>query len=159
MRTGKLKKLLERSFGQKPDPYYFPGDMEHIRTYYDYRKKHELDEFLIDDITWNDLDMDRVFKRINMRLSASGEQYLYYMLRSPAVNAEDYRKRKRLIDYMGSHADVRLKLQLVLARLGCTRQSDIAAAFAPTTHKPYMLFLYAFLALLVPAAAVISLIP
>ena len=31
----------------------------------------------IDDITWNDLGMDDIFKRMNYTLSASGEEYLY----------------------------------------------------------------------------------
>ena len=86
MRTSKLKKLIDKQFGKIPDPHYFHGDMEYIRAYYDYRRDNGLDKFLIDDITWNDLDMDRVFKRINPGRSTSGEQYLYYMLRSPAQN-------------------------------------------------------------------------
>ena len=36
----------------------------------------------IDDITWNDLGMDDLFKRMNYTLSASGEEYLYYTMNS-----------------------------------------------------------------------------
>ena len=58
-----LKKRLRAAFGKVPDPMYFDGDMKYIRAYYDYRRDNELDEFLIDEITWHDLDLDRVFKR------------------------------------------------------------------------------------------------
>ncbi|WMC92726.1 hypothetical protein [Kineothrix sp. MB12-C1] len=35
------------------------------------------------DITWNDLNMDAVFRQMNYAYSAAGEEYLYYLLRSP----------------------------------------------------------------------------
>lgn len=148
----KLKKILERDYGKAPDPYYFHGDMEYIRAYYDFRRDNNRDEYLIDDITWNDLDMDKVFKRINPKLSTSGEQYLYYMLRSPAIKKEQYTHRKTLIDYLAGNAAIRLKLQLILARLGCTRRADLCNAFYPSSHGICMLILYLFLMLLVPLA-------
>ena len=50
-------------------------------------------QFLLDEITWNDLDLDRVFRRINPALSASGSNP-HYMLRSPAIEAEVYAGRQ-----------------------------------------------------------------
>lgn len=160
MRTGRLKKRLEGRFGKTPDPFYFHGDMEYIRAYYDFRRETERDVFLLDDITWYDLDMDRVFQRINPALSTSGEQYLYYMLRSPAVDRETYEARKSLIDYAAEHSGLRLKIQVILARLGCTRRADLCRAFAPARHGCGFLILYCFLLLLVPAAlACLALVP
>ena len=104
MRTRKIKRMLRESYGKVPDPYYFDGDMNYIRAYYDFRRDNGLDPFLIDEITWHDLDMDRVFKRINPKRCPSGEQYLYYMLRSPAVDAASYEQRKALIHYAASAA-------------------------------------------------------
>ena len=40
-----------------------------------YFRRHETGGQL-DDITWNDLGMDEIFKRMNYTLSASGEEYL-----------------------------------------------------------------------------------
>lgn len=74
---------FRRRFGTVPDVNYFPEDMVHIRTYFDFRRDTGRDEFLLDEITWNDLEGDDVFRRINPGLTTSGEQYLYYMLRSP----------------------------------------------------------------------------
>lgn len=156
MVTRKLKRRLEAGFGKVPDPMYFHGDMEHIRAYYDFRREKNLDEFLIDDITWNDLDLDRIFKRINPGLSSSGEQYLYYMLRSPAIEPATYHARKELIDMMTEVPDLRLKLQVILARLGRTRRADLNKAFYPSEHGFGWLILYLLLALLVPVAVIFA---
>ncbi len=142
MRTSKLKRMLRASYGKVPDPYYFDGDMNYIRAYYDFRRDNGLDPFLIDEITWHDLDMDRVFKRINPKRCTSGEQYLYYMLRSPAVDAASYEQRKDLIHYAQADPERRLKVETILARLGCTRRADLCRAFYPSEHGIGMLLLY-----------------
>ena len=134
--------MLRASYGKVPDPYYFDGDMNYIRAYYDFRRDNGLDPFLIDEITWHDLDMDRVFKRINPKRCTSGEQYLYYMLRSPAVDAASYEQRKDLIRYAQEDPERRLKVETILARLGCTRRADLCRAFYPSEHGIGMLLLY-----------------
>lgn len=142
MRTRKLKRMLRASYGKVPDPYYFDGDMNYIRAYYDFRRDNGLDPFLIDEITWHDLDMDRVFKRINPKRCTSGEQYLYYMLRSPVLDAASYEQRKNIIHYTQADPERRLKVETILARLGCTRRADLCRAFYPSEHGIGMLLLY-----------------
>lgn len=154
MWTHKLKQKLEAGFGQIPEPLYLDGDMEYIRAYYDFRRERNKDEFLVDEITWNDLDMDRVFRRINAGLSTSGEQYLYYELRSPAVDGTVYDNRKKLIDLMTSFPDLRLKLQVILARTGRSRRADLSKAFDPAEHGIQWLVVYLLLAFLLPVTAV-----
>ena len=150
----KLKRRLQESFGKVPDPYYFAGDMEQIRAYYDFRRENDRDSFLLDEITWNDLDMDRVFKRINPRRCTSGEQYLYYMLRSPATDREAYDKRRDFIRFAEADPDRRLKIETILARLGCTRRADVCRAFYPSEHGVGMLVIYLTLFLVLIAMAV-----
>ena len=134
--------MLRAAFGKVPDPNYFDGDMNYIRAYYDFRRDKGLDPFLIDEITWNDLDMDRIFKRINPKRCTSGEQYLYYMLRSPVLDADGYTQRKDLIESMQADPERRLKVETILARLGCTRRADLCRAFYPSEHGVGRLFLY-----------------
>ena len=148
MRIGRLKKRLANSFGKEPEVHYFDGDMEYIRAYYDFRASEGRDDFLIDDITWNDLDMDRVYKRINPGRCTSGEQYLYYMLRSPALEAGEFERRKQMIELAEADPKRRLKLELLLARLGRTRRADLCRAFYPSKHGVGMLIVYLTLLLL-----------
>ena len=142
MTTRKLKTKLKAEYGTVPDPAYFAGDMSHIRAYYDFRCSHGLDTFLIDETTWEDLEMERVFKRINPKRCTSGEQYLYYMLRSPMVEQEKYEQRKKLIDFAQLDPERRLKAETILAKLGCTRRADLCKAFYPSEHGIGMLIFY-----------------
>ena len=151
----KLREKLERSFGSVPDPMYFSGDMDHIRAYYDFRRDDRRDDFLIDDTTWHDLDMDSLFQRINPHLSTSGEQYLYYMLRSPQTDAGAYTRRRELISLMETRPQLRLRLQMLLHRLGCSRRADLCTAFFPESHGAVWLVVFSVLALLVPAAFIL----
>ena len=114
MRKRDLRRRLERDYGRVPDTHYFPEDMGNIRAYFDYRRSQGRDAFLLDETTWNDLDLDRLFRRINPRLSTSGEQYLYYLLRSPALDAETWRERKALAALMAGDPKRRLALQMIL---------------------------------------------
>ena len=131
MFRSKLKKRLAAAWGKAPDAHYFAGDLDLIRIYADYRAETEGDSFQLDDISWNDLDMDRVFRRLNPRRSTSGEQYLYYMLRSPALDRTEWDARKQLIDLAAADPKRRLRMELILAKLGCTRRADLCRAFAP----------------------------
>jgi len=142
MRLKKLEKKLEKSYGARPDVQYFENDMNGIRTYFDFRHDNSLDKFLIDDTTWNDLSGDHIFKRINQGLSTSGEQYLYYLLRSPAIDKTEYDKRAKMYDIMDKHPDLRLKLQVILAKLGRRRAARTCEVYRPSSHGLGKMLLY-----------------
>lgn len=55
--------------------------------------------YTLDDITFNDLKLNDVFERIDRTVSSLGEEVLYGMLRSPALNIEDYNNRLDNIHY------------------------------------------------------------
>ena len=74
----------------------------------------------LDDITWNDLGMDELFKRMNYTLSASGEEYLYYTLRTLKQNGEELEHLEETVRFFGENPDARVKVQLVARRLGYT---------------------------------------
>ena len=150
----KTRQKLSEEYGKLPDHTYFDGDMEKIGSYFDHRWDKDLGSFLIDDITASDLDLDRVFRQINGGVSTSGEQYLYYMLRSPCVDETNYNKRRGLIEFMGQFSEKRLDLRMVISRLGRNRKADVSNAFKPKDHRPYMFFVYLFLSLCLIAGAV-----
>ena len=74
----------------------------------------------IDDITWNDLGMDDLFKRMNYTLSAAGEEYLYYTLRTLKSEESELAHFDEVVEYFSNHADERVKLQLLFKKLGHT---------------------------------------
>ncbi len=84
-----------------------------------YFRRHETGGQL-DDITWNDLGMDEIFKRMNYTLSASGEEYLYYTLRTLRQSGEEPAHLEETICFFMEHPDQRVKVQLAARKLGYT---------------------------------------
>lgn len=150
----KRSRRLDAGFGHIPDVYYSDGAMTYIRAYFHDQVKRDPERYAVDEITWNDLDMDRVFVRINAGLSTPGEQYLYDTLRHPALTQEDFEARGRMIALMEEDPANRLRVQNVLSRLGRVRQANLCDAFRPKYRGKGRLFLYLalLLALLICAA-------
>ncbi len=74
----------------------------------------------VDDITWNDLGMDEIFKRMNYTFSASGEEYLYYTLRNTTKTEEELQHLEEMIQYFRENPDLRVKIQYIMSELGYT---------------------------------------
>ena len=83
----KLDELVNKNYGNIPDREYSEAEMKHIARFHKLIQEKKNRE-CIDDITWNDLDMDRVFQNINNTYSSMGEEYLYDLLRTPRGQEE-----------------------------------------------------------------------
>ena len=68
-REARERKKLREAFGKPGNKEYRDGRFEQIPGYL---KRHR-EDFEIDDITWNDLDMDLLYHRIDSTCSAAGE--------------------------------------------------------------------------------------
>ena len=109
---------IRKTYGQWPEREYSMEEFDAISHYYVHRKKEGLP--VIDDITWNDLDMDRIFMLLNHTWSCIGESYLYCLLRMPAMEEETLKERNRLIEYFRTHPEAREKMEYRFARIGKT---------------------------------------
>lgn len=109
---------IRKTYGQWPEREYSMEEFDAISHYYVHRKKEGLP--VIDDITWNDLDMDRIFMLLNHTWSCIGESYLYCLLRMPAMEEEALKERNRLIEYFRTHPEAREKMEYRFARIGKT---------------------------------------
>lgn len=109
-----IKKLYEQ-YGAAVDREYKPDELEqHISMYY---KKHK-EVHQIDDITWNDLNMDEIYRKMNYSHSSAGEEYLYYRLRTPVQSVEELKRFEEHVQYFMNNEDIRVKLQVQFAELG-----------------------------------------
>lgn len=118
------KKYLEniyQSYGKTSERNYKAGEMEHIGMYY---LKHPAPH-QIDDITWNDLDMDSLYQRINTSCSAAGDEYLYYRLRTPVFDKSEMEHAESRIRYFMEHEKERHDVQGMLLNLGRTGKYSI----------------------------------
>ncbi len=124
--SGKIKNSrknrmrVQKQWGKVPDREYSSGDFNSIKNYFD-NVKEGSEGFYIDDITWNDLDMDEVFSRLNNTQTDIGEEYLYKLLREPTFDTEQLKQRNDLIEYFRSNKVQREQLQMLLSELGKLR--------------------------------------
>ena len=93
-------------------------DFNSIRKYYDFCKIKDKEEFILDDITWRDLNMDSVFANVDHTNSLPGVQKLYDLLRKPLFNKEDLGKRNAIIESFLVDKKVAQDLQYPLNLLG-----------------------------------------
>ena len=107
-----LRNLLVKNYGQPPKKEYKEEDMDHLTGFY---KNHPA-PFQIDDTTWNDLNMDGIFKRMNYCLSAAGEEYLYYMLRTPS-QSDDFETLEKQVGTLMEDEDLRHRLQIIFRHI------------------------------------------
>lgn len=102
--------------GKAPDKEYKIERFIRIPGYYE---KHP-EDFQIDDITWNDLGMDDVFQRMNYSISSTGEEYLYYMLRTPLFDENALRRFDDIVEYYATSDEERVAYQIQMKCLGTT---------------------------------------
>ncbi len=114
---------LRNHYGELPKrDGYREGEMNKISRYFQVHKKAS---FHIDDITWNDLNMDEVFWRMNYTFSAAGEEYLYYLLRTPMQDMERAALLERQIEYFMEHKEERIAFQAFFSEIGKTGKYSI----------------------------------
>lgn len=89
-----LREKLKKQYGQYSEKKYADGRLESIVSAVRYGENAK-EAFVIDDITWNDLEMDRLFTSIDYTRSAAGEEALYRWLRMPVFEEEVLNLRER----------------------------------------------------------------
>jgi DNA mismatch repair ATPase MutS len=112
----KFKQNIKEQFGKDVIP---PDFVEDASGYWKARRQHEESlETYIDDTTWDDLDMDRIFAKINACQTSAGAENLYSMLREPLFDTDVLEVRESLMALLGAKPRYRFYLQLILAKMG-----------------------------------------
>lgn len=121
-RQKRFREQMKAQWGQASKRSYSPQQMEKL-THYFYLK--EQNDFVIDDITWKDLDMDRVFRQMNHTNSSIGEEYLYQLLRTPVFDKDELEKRDAFIRFFMEHEEERLQVQEIYGNIGRTKHASV----------------------------------
>ena len=120
----KVLKQLKSSFGKPSGRRY--GEDEYERLTHYYRECAEQSGEGIDDITWNDLNMDDIFKQMNIANSSAGQEYLYRLLRTPAESPDRLREIDSLAEYFAAHEKERIALQQEFVKLGFVKYLSLS---------------------------------
>lgn len=120
----KMYYKLLASFGQLPKNDYSYEEYESISHFFKNTLKDGED--YIDDITWNDLDMDKIFMMIDNTHSSVGRDVLYKLLRKPVTDKAELEKREQLIEYFDTHEKERTRIMMYFAGMGFVRKISIS---------------------------------
>lgn len=119
-----MKKLIDKSFGKNPvggSSFYDASKrIDKVRRYHDaLMEKNQTDakngtsEWVVDEITWNDLEMDDIFLRVNHTDSFAGEQTLYHRMHildkgSNMIGLHNFETREK---YLSDNPELRLEIE------------------------------------------------
>lgn len=113
----RMEREWRRKWGSIPDEEYTQERFSALAKYFQMQKE----KHTVDDITWNDLNMDELFAVMNQTCCSAGEEYLYKLLRTPLFEEKELSERGRLADYFCRNEKERLLLQQILSRMGKLR--------------------------------------
>lgn len=116
-----LRNRLQKQYGTYSDKQYADGRMESIGS----AVRCGEERFLIDDITWNDLEMDRVFRAIDFTRSSAGEEALYCWLRMPEFDEKVLKERERHFQFFSTHEKDRLDYLIFMSQVGRTGKYSV----------------------------------
>src|SRR5699024_545565 len=105
------------------------GDFLYIRKLYDLLNIEGKKDFVIDDITWRDLNINEIFSEIDHTKSMAGMQYLYYVLRKPIFNEDRLKERKKKVNLLLTKKDLAQRIQYPLAILGKKQSEEVFTYF------------------------------
>lgn len=118
----KLRLNFTENFGKANTRVLKNEELERISHYC----KDRMTEDSIDELTWNDLDMDLIYEQMAYTRTSPGDDYLYYILRNPVKEKEILLDREKKISCISENQELRIKLQVLLAQLGRIRDYSLA---------------------------------
>lgn len=110
----KLRMKLRTEYGQKPDMGMELPDYKETAIYYNLIRDNIPEDERVDEITWADLEMDPVFRRLNTTVSCAGEQLLFAWLHRLSGDQRILDRLERKACYFDSHPDERVETQVLL---------------------------------------------
>ena len=116
-------KYLRSLWGREIDKF---RDFDLIASYHNLLNSAK-DESIVDEKTWNDLDFDSFFTKIDRNTSCIGQQYLYHLLHKYESDENLLKKRFKLISHLKDNRDLRENIQLNL--FGLTGVSSYFVAY------------------------------
>jgi DNA mismatch repair ATPase MutS len=113
----------------------------------------------LDQKTWQDLDMDRVFSRIDATVSKIGEQKLYQILHAQNFNYKDLKELDDIVEYFDKNEIFRTDVQLILDKLSNQDLYFFPVLFTEKIpSKPHYYWIYPLLSFLNLAVIITCLI-
>ena len=149
----KLKKL--RKEWETGEYISVKEDHKSISSYWANKKVQAGNYDGVDQLTWDDLAMEEVFKKVNYTQSTVGSEYLFNELRDIDPKLEDVHQKEELYTLLANDQALREKVLLILSSLGKRNYTNSSSFFYEMKDRKIKNnYLYVLLALL-PIASIV----
>lgn len=116
------KRMLRLIRYDYAEPMDKKRNFKNIRKLYDMSEKGE---YHIDEQTWHDLDLDKVYSKLDRNYSSVGEAALYSILRHPLNDEKKLNDRNNTIEYFKENEKVRTKILGIFFDLGMDKKNSL----------------------------------
>lgn len=119
----RVKKLYDdanKAFGSFSSKRFTADEMNNIKKLF-LRYKNE---DAIDDITASDLELDEIYNRFNVSLSAPGRDYLYYLMRSPEYSEDALNSLEKKISVFYENEALRNRIRPYFFMIGDMKRAN-----------------------------------
>lgn len=132
---------LRRKWGKSSEN---PTDLEVSKLLFQFKEKKESENYYtLGDDTWNDLDMDEIFKVVNRTVTPIGAQCLYDLLRKPLLTQKELDSREKIITTFAENDSLREKIQIILTSLSKPFTKYLVfSLWTPLPPKPKYVFIF-----------------
>lgn len=113
---------MKSQWGQASKRQYSPEEIQRISNYFALK---DAEDFFIDDITWKDLDFQKIYEQMNHSCSSIGDEYLYYLLRTPSFDLEELKRRQSFEHFFRENEEERLLVQEIFGNIGRIREISV----------------------------------
>lgn len=113
-------------------------------------------DYVLDDQTWSDLDMDKNLQRMNRTFSNAGEQMLYKTARTPVFDKTELHRRDKIIQFFQHSTTERETIQCLMNYLGKKLTDSVANCLYRGVPKPPKFKWIVYPAVIAMIAALIS---
>ena len=125
-----------------------------IRRLFDIRPKTE---YFLDEQSFNDLDMNTVYEKIDRTYSSAGESALYSMIRNIIIDEKELNKRNNIINFFKDNEDKKCQVQMHFFNMGFDSK-DCFIEMLETYLKvnKFKYYLYTFLGKILPLFIILT---
>ena len=128
--TSKKKKLekLRREW-ETGEFFSLSEDRQSLASYWLNKKNNSESYAGVDELTWNDLAMDEIFKKLNYTQSTVGTEYLFNQLRDIDPKLEGVNEKEELYMLLATNHELREQVLLILSGLGKVNHTNSSSFF------------------------------
>lgn len=112
MRYEKALEIFRKNWGKQINKYI---NYDNLKHFFEVQTRRDSS---LDDLTWEDLNMNDVFKRIDHTYSTIGEDLLYSILRNPTQDNGILYRRNKTINSLQNNEEAREKIGVQFLKLG-----------------------------------------